>query len=378
MNLLNNKKVAIIGGGPVGLIMAKLLQQNDIDVTVYERDKDQETRIFGGTLDLHKTSGQEAMKKAGLLQTYYDLALPMGVNIADENGNILSIKNVKPENRLDNPEINRNDLRTILVNSLQNNTVIWDRKLVTIEPNNGKWILTFEHKPTETANLVIIANGGMSKVRKYVTDTQVEETGTFNIQADIHQPEINCPEFFKLCNGNRLMAAHKGNLLFANPNNKGALSFGISFKTPNDWKNKIPPYLQDKNSITDFLLNRFSEWSEIYKQLFRSVSTIQCLPTRKFPLNGTWKSNRPLPITMIGDAAHLMSPFAGQGVNTGLLDALILSENFTSGKFESIEKAIENYEQQMFVYAKETQDESTENETEMFNPDFSFQKLLNL
>ena len=39
------------------------------------------------------------MKKAGLLQTYYDLAaLPMGVNIADEKGNILSTKNVKPEN----------------------------------------------------------------------------------------------------------------------------------------------------------------------------------------------------------------------------------------------------------------------------------------
>ena len=55
------------------------------------------------------------MKKAGLLQTYYDLALPMGVNIADEKGNILSTKNVKPENRFDNPEINRNDLRAISV-----------------------------------------------------------------------------------------------------------------------------------------------------------------------------------------------------------------------------------------------------------------------
>ena len=81
MNLLSDKNVAIIGGGPVGLTMAKLLQQNGIDVSVYERDNDREARIFGGTLDLHKGSGQEAMKKAGLLQTYYDLALPMGVNM---------------------------------------------------------------------------------------------------------------------------------------------------------------------------------------------------------------------------------------------------------------------------------------------------------
>ena len=58
----------------------------------------------------------------------------MGVNIADEKGNILSTKNVKPENRFDNPEINRNDLRAILLNSLENDTVIWDRKLVMLEP----------------------------------------------------------------------------------------------------------------------------------------------------------------------------------------------------------------------------------------------------
>ena len=71
--------------------MAKLLQQNGIDVSVYERDNDREARILE-PFDLHKGSGQEAMKKAGLLQTYYDLALPMGVNIADEKGNILSTK----------------------------------------------------------------------------------------------------------------------------------------------------------------------------------------------------------------------------------------------------------------------------------------------
>ena len=74
--------------------MAKLLQQNGIDVSVYEKQRPRQ-RIFGGTLDLHKGSGQEAMKKAGLLQAYYDLALPMGVNIADEKGNILSTKKCK-------------------------------------------------------------------------------------------------------------------------------------------------------------------------------------------------------------------------------------------------------------------------------------------
>jgi 2-polyprenyl-6-methoxyphenol hydroxylase-like FAD-dependent oxidoreductase len=126
--LLKNKKVAIIGAGPVGLTMARLLQQKGIDVRVYERDKDAQTRIWGGTLDLHKGSGQEAMKKAGLLETYYTLARPMGRTVADEHGKVLFTKKPTREEQHDNPEINRNDLRKMLLGSLATGTVVWDRK----------------------------------------------------------------------------------------------------------------------------------------------------------------------------------------------------------------------------------------------------------
>ena len=78
----------------------------------------------------------------------------------------------------------------------------------------------------------------------------------------------------------------------------------------------------------------------------------------------TWASRQGLP----------PPPFAGEGVNIGLMDTLTLSDKLNNGKFETIPAALSDYEQQMFIYAKEAQLETSKNEIEMHHPGFSFKK----
>ncbi len=81
------------------------------------------------------------------------------------------------------------------------------------------------------------------------------------------------------------------------------------------------------------------------------------------PLDQTWEA---LPnLTLIGDAAHVMPPFAGEGANMAMLDALELSECLTSDQYKTVQEAISDYETIMRKRASEAAQESIENGEKM-------------
>ncbi|RKF36843.1 tetracycline resistance protein [Sphingobacterium siyangense] len=369
--LLQDKKVIVIGAGPVGLTFARLIQEKGANVKVYDRDIDQFARIKGGTLDLHYDTGQRAMLEAGLLSEFYDRSRPTGEKAVDIHGHIIYEKFPDKVSRYYRPEIDRNDLRMLLIENLMPDTVIWDSKLVSLEKHDEKYLLHFENGTTETADLVVGANGGMSNVRKYITDTTPQYTGSIIIQGEVLNPEKNCPNFKKLCGNDNLGVVAEQKFFFSQVKAKGVLNYYVSFRRPESWIKEHELDFQNNTEITTFLKGLLSNWSDVYKELFQATDEFTLLPMRKLPLEN-WNSHHN--ITLIGDAAHVMPPYSGIGVNIGLLDALYLAQNLTDERFADIDTAIASYEEKMFEYASLAQKQTSESE-ERIHSDKDFEEI---
>lgn len=373
-SIIKNKKIAIIGGGPVGLTTARILQINGGDVTVYERDINAQARTSGGTLDIHLDSGQLAIQKADLMTEFYKYARPTGEKMADMFGNITSDEMPDETNAYARPEIDRNDLRKIMLENLPENTVVWDSQLINIEKSGEQYHLEFKNGNKVTADFVIVASGGRSNARKFVTDKEPQLSGTYIIQGEITNPDLDYPEFKpKYGNGN-VMAMGEEKMFYTHTLRDGSVHFGVSFKADENWILNPGINFEDDASVIAFLEKTFENWGTDYKKFFAASTDFSGLPLRLFSLEEPWKKHSN--ITLVGDAAHLMPPFAGEGVNMGLMDAYQLTENLTNGKFENLQDAIYDYEQKMFGYALEAQ-RMTKKMEELLHSDITSEDITN-
>jgi FAD binding domain len=160
--------IAIIGGGPCGLTLARLLECKGIDYVVYERDESENSNRAGGSLDLHPETGQHALREGGLFDDFkkyarYDDTV---VAIADKLGKrVLQIGQGR-----DAPEIDRRDLRQILLDAVPKEKIKWGHALTSVTAGeDNKPILHFSNGVVLSGiKLVVGADGAWSKVRPMV------------------------------------------------------------------------------------------------------------------------------------------------------------------------------------------------------------------
>lgn len=367
--LIQNKKIAIVGGGPAGLTIARLLQLQNADVKVYERDFDRNVRVQGSTLDLHEGTGLEAMKRAGLLDQFYKHHRPVaskmqlvdkGLNIKFDDHNFAEIT---AETR---PEIDRAPLRNILLNSLKPETVVWDSHFIEMEKQGNGWLLHFKNGKTAYADLVIGADGANSKIRPYISDIKPIYSGITLIEGNIYQANKNVPKLSGFARNGKVMALDKEQFIGYGTKGDGSMMFVACFKCPENWLAECGIDFRNKLQVLEFFKKEFADWSEDWQELFTNDDVhFTPRPQYYFPFNQIWETQENL--TMIGDAAHRMPPFAGEGANVAMQDSFELAEVLTSDRFADLKTAIAHFEKDMIARGAAATKDTLENTERMFS-----------
>ena len=369
--LLENKQIAIVGGGPGGLTLARLLQLKNVNVKVYERDLDKNARVQGSSLDLHENSGLAALGKANLMEEFKNNFLVGAdkMSILNEKAEVIfSDHETKQEENFGHehfrPEIDRGILRTILIESLHVENIIWDSHFLSMEKQDEGWLLHFKNGKTAYADIVIGSDGANSKIRPYITDIKSFYSGITMLEGNVYEAEKYVPQISALLRGGKIMAFGKNQDILMGQKANGEIGFYASFKAEENWATKSCLDFSDKSQILEWFKKEYPDWSTIWHELFENTKTpFIPRPINCMPLDQTWETLSNL--TIIGDAAHLMPPFAGEGVNMAMLDALELSECLTNNQHKTIQGAISSYEKNMRKRASEIAEESLENGEKM-------------
>ncbi|MDQ1088938.1 NAD(P)/FAD-dependent oxidoreductase [Siphonobacter sp. SORGH_AS_1065] len=370
MNSIQNKTIAIIGGGPGGLTLARLLQMKGVRVNVYERDENEHVRVQGATLDLHQESGLKALEEAGLTAAFKANYRPGAdhMRIIDKNATILMDEAVNDREELFRPEIDRGPLRKILLDSLIPGTVSWDSHFKAMSPEGNGWNLQFHNGATAYTDLVIAADGANSKIRPLITPIRPFYAGITIVEGVVHQSETTIPVLHELLQGGKIFALGDSKTLIVSSKGDGSVVFYTGYKTDEFWYKTSGIDFTNKREVLNWFNTAFADWNPLWTELFeKAESTFIPRPQYCMPPDQQWEalSN----VTMLGDAAHLMPPYAGEGVNMAMLDALELAHALTNENFQDTQSALAFYEKNMCRRAGEMAQTTLEQTESMHAPD---------
>ncbi|GAB4030255.1 FAD-dependent oxidoreductase [Spirosoma jeollabukense] len=370
MNTIKHKKIAIVGGGPGGLTLARLLQMKGADVKVYERDLNKDARPKGATLDLHEESGLAALREAELMDAFIANYRPGAdkLRIVDKSATILFDDDANGRTETDRPEIDRGPLQQLLLDSLQSGTVVWDSHFVSLTPQHDSWRIDFKNGRSVLADVVIAADGANSKLRPYITPIKPFYSGVTAVEGAVYHAETASPTMHKLLNGGKIFAMGDEKSLIVSSKGDGSLVFYTGVKTDEFWSRNSGIGFSDKAQVLAWFKAEFSGWDDVWLELLENAtSPFVPRPLYCMPFDQTWEAVPNL--TMLGDAAHLMPPYAGEGVNMAMLDALELSQCLTSEHFSDVHAAIAAYEKQMRARASDIAMITMESTAALHSPD---------
>ncbi|MCR6489581.1 FAD-dependent monooxygenase [Amycolatopsis sp. OK19-0408] len=334
--------IAIVGAGLGGLALARVLHVHGIEAVVYEREASREARGQGGMLDIH--SGQRALREAGLIDEFFAIARGEGqdMRLLEPDGTLLLQEDTPDDAPMLRPEVDRADLRDLLLDALPEGTVRWGHAYESAEDG----VLRFAGGGSAGYDLLVGADGANSRVRALLTDARPAHLGQNAVEIGIPDIDRTHPDLAAMVGRGNYWVLGDGKSLAAQRNGDGRVRIGLSFyNTGEDWFATAGIPFDDPAATRARLIDLFAGWDTRFTALIAACDDlVQPRSLTTLPIGLTWPS-RP-DVTLLGDAAHLMPP-VGEGANMALLDGALLALALAAHPGDHA-AAIEEYEREMF------------------------------
>jgi len=339
----NFPTVAIIGGGIGGVALAVACLHRGIPFTLYERDNNFDARSQGYGLTLQQASkaieglGIFSLKK-GITSTRHVVHTTDGKVIGEWGFRNRTTSVTESSSKRRNIHIARQSLRLALLEQLGGQDAVqWGHQLVDFKQKNSESVeLTFQvngEKKNTNADIVVGADGIRSSVRKLLIGeekTPLRYLGCIVILGicpllaleDVATTLLDSETVFQTANGNER--------IYIMPYDANSVMWQLSFPMLEEEAKSLSA--RGTKALKKEACRRTQWHSPIPQILAATLETqISGYPVYDRELLQSELLEKGKNTTLIGDAAHPMSPFKGQGANQALLDALSLAREISKG-----------------------------------------------